>query len=142
MSIRHLTPRRRLRFFSARRELPRSELARLTQIDYAREMAFIAVRARSGGAGETLGVVRVVIDPDNIEAEFAIVVRSDLQKRGLGTLLLGKMLAFLRMRGTQTVVGDVLRDNPGMRALARSQGFAADAATSNSDALRFTLATA
>ena len=77
----------RLRFFYARRELPRSELARLTQIDYAREMAFIAVRADADGRDETLGVVRAVADPDNVEAEFAIVVRSDLKGRGLGHLL-------------------------------------------------------
>jgi hypothetical protein len=52
----------RLRFFSFRRELPRSEIARLTQIDYSREMAFIAVRARADGGEETLGVVRAVCD--------------------------------------------------------------------------------
>ncbi|HSW05004.1 acetate--CoA ligase family protein, partial [Aquabacterium sp.] len=48
----------RLRFFSVRRELPRSELARLAQIDYAREMAFIAVRSLPDGTSQTLGVVR------------------------------------------------------------------------------------
>jgi hypothetical protein len=52
--------------FSSLRELPRRELARLTQIDYAREMAFIAVREAPGQAPETLGVVRAVTDPDNL----------------------------------------------------------------------------
>src|SRR5207237_9581910 len=82
----------RLRFFSVRRELPRSELARLTQIDYAREMAFIAVRTLPDGTTETLGVVRAVCDPDNVDAEFAIIVRSDLKGRGLGRVLLRKMV--------------------------------------------------
>ena len=117
----------RLRFFYSRRELPPSELARLTQIDYAREMAFIAVR-RPGGGGkeETLGVVRAVADPDNVEAEFAIVVRSDLKGRGLGHLLLEKMIQYLGARGTERIVGVVLRENTQMRDLARSLGFFED----------------
>ncbi|HEY2190406.1 MAG TPA: bifunctional acetate--CoA ligase family protein/GNAT family N-acetyltransferase [Caldimonas sp.] len=113
----------RLRFFYSRRELPRSEIARLTQIDYAREMAFIAVRRSEGGAEETIGVVRAVADPDNVEAEFALVVRSDLKGRGLGRLLLEKMVAYLAGRGTQRVVGYVLRENLPMRELARALGF-------------------
>ncbi|HEY2925374.1 bifunctional acetate--CoA ligase family protein/GNAT family N-acetyltransferase [Piscinibacter sp.] len=127
----------RLRFFSSRRELPRSELARLTQIDYAREMAFIAVQTLPDGTAQTLGVVRAVIDPDNVDAEFAIVVRSDLKGRGLGHLLMRKMIDFLTRRGTQRMVGYVLRENEAMRELARSQGFAVDASGSDSDALRF-----
>ena len=129
----------RLRFFSARRELPRSELARLTQIDYAREMAFIAVRALDNRTTQTLGVVRAVIDPDNVDAEFAIIVRSDLKAHGLGHLLLSKMIDFLSRRGTQRLVGDVLRENEAMRELARSHGLAIDATASSSDALRFVL---
>ena len=129
----------RLRFFSARRELPRSELARLTQIDYAREMAFIAVRTLADGTVQTLGVVRAVIDPDNVDAEFAIIVRSDLKRQGLGRLLLRKMIDFLARRGTRRMIGDVLRENTAMRELARSQGLTVNAATSDADALRFVL---
>ncbi|MBC8119161.1 MAG: bifunctional acetate--CoA ligase family protein/GNAT family N-acetyltransferase [Burkholderiaceae bacterium] len=129
----------RLRFFSARRELPRSEFARLTQIDYAREMAFIAVRELLDATAQTLGVVRAVIDPDNVDAEFAIIVRSDLKSHGLGHLLLRKMIDFLSRRGTQRLVADVLRDNEAMRKLARSHGFVVDAAASDADALRFVL---
>ena len=130
----------RLRFFSSRRELPHSELARLTQIDYAREMAFIAVRNRPDGTQETLGVVRAVIDPDNVDAEFGIIVRSDLKGRKLGEVLMRKLIGFLFDRGTQRLVGDVLRENTGMRELARSVGFAIDASASHGDALRFVLA--
>ena len=129
----------RLRFFSVRRSLPRSELARLTQIDYAREMAFIAVQLLPGGLPQTLGVVRAVIDPDNVEAEFAIIVRSDIKGRGLGHLLMRKMIGFLIGRGTQRMVGAVLHENHGMRELARSNGFVVDAAGSDADALRVVL---
>jgi len=129
----------RLRFFYVRRELPRSELARLTQIDYAREMAFIAVRRGGDGQEQTLGVVRATADPDNIEAEFAIVVRSDLKGHGLGHLLLDKMIRYLRSRGTRRVVGFVLHENLAMRDLAMSNGFVVDRAGSDADALRLVL---
>ena len=113
----------RLRFFSSRRELPRSELARLTQIDYAREMAFIAVRTGPDGRPETLGVARAVCDPDNIDAEFAVTVRSDLKGQGLGQLLMDCLLDYLRAHGTERVVGLVLRDNGAMANLAQALGF-------------------
>ena len=94
--VERLQPRNfRLLFFSARRELPRSELARLTQIDYARAVAFIAVRSLPDGTAQTLGVVRVVIDPGNVEAEFEVIARSDLKGHGLGHLLMRKMIGFL-----------------------------------------------
>jgi acetyltransferase len=126
----------RLRFFYARRELPKSELARLTQIDYAREMAFIAVRQRADGSEETIGVVRGISDPDNVESEFAIVVRSDLKGNGLGQLLLAKLIRYLQAQGTQRVVGYVLRENRAMRELAQHMGFVADAKASDANALR------
>ncbi len=126
----------RLRFFSSRRELPRSELARLVQIDYAREMAFIALDAQPGAPDEILGVVRAVCDPDNVDAEFAIVVRSDLKGQGLGHLLLGKMVRYLKAHGTQRMVGDVLRDNPAMRDLMESNGFGVDTLASDGSTVR------
>jgi acetyltransferase len=130
----------RLRFFSTRRTLQRSELARLTQIDYAREMAFIAVRTRPDGSEQTLGVVRAITDPDNVEAEFAIIVLSDLKGLGLGRILMRKMIGFLSGHGTQRMVGHVLRENEQMRTLARSLGFTVDADASDMDSLRFVLA--
>lgn len=102
-------------------------------------MAFIAVRALPDGTAQTLGVVRAVVDPDNVDAEFGIIVRSDLKGHGLGHLLLRKMIDFLSRRGTQRLVGDVLRENEAMRELARSHGFAVDAAASDAEALRFVL---
>ena len=126
----------RFRFFNARRELAHSELARLTQIDYAREMAFVAVRPGADG-NETLGVARAAIDPDNLEAEFAIVVRSDLQGRGLGRLLMDKLIAYQAAQGTQRLVGLVLHDNVGMRAFMQRLGF--EQHGGDSDALRLVL---
>jgi acetyltransferase len=127
----------RLRFFSSRRELPRSELARLTQIDYEREMAFIA-EFEEGGRKETLGVARAVCDPDNVDAEFAVIVRSDLKGRGLGRLLMDALIRHLTARGTQQMVGFVLRENAAMQDLARSLGFMAGGPADEGDALRYT----
>jgi acetyltransferase len=109
----------RMRFFQAPHRLSHDELARMTQIDYDREMAFIAVDA----AQHTLGVGRLVRDPDNVEAEFALLVRSDLQRRGLGRLLMQTLLDHAAAQGTQRVVGDVLRENHGMLGLMRVMGF-------------------
>ena len=125
----------RLRFFSSRRELPRSELARLTQIDYAREMAFIAVRTAADGTLHTLGVVRAVTDPDNVDAEFAIIVRSDLKAQGLGQLLLRKMIFYLSSRGTCRMVGRVMKENRSMLELTHSNGFETDPANTDADAI-------
>ena len=73
----------RLRFFLARREVPHSELARYSQIDYDREMTFVALRPDDAAEG-LLGEARAVCDPDNQRAEFAIQVATHCQRRGLG----------------------------------------------------------
>ncbi len=129
----------RLRVFYSRRSIEHSELARLTQIDYAREMAFIATRPAEGGSEETLGVVRVSIDPDNHDAEFGVMVRSDLIGGGLGHKLMKKMIDHLVSRSTRRMVGIVLRQNAGMLKLARSLGFQESTVPSDPDdrSLRF-----
>ena len=113
----------RMRVFYSRRSIERSELARLVQIDYAREMAFIALAADADGQMQTLGVVRAVTDPDNVEAEFGLIVRSNLKGSGLGLLLLQKMITYLRSQGTQRLVATVLDYNERMLGLARQLGF-------------------
>ena len=115
----------RMRIFSSRRSIARSELARLVQIDYERETAIVAVATGPDGAEETLGAVRAVADPDNIDAEFGVVVRSDLKGKGLGLLLMQKLIGTLRAQGTQQVVGSVLAHNHAMLAMARRLGFMA-----------------
>jgi len=128
----------RMRFFSSRRQLPRSELARLVQIDYAREMALVAVGRAADGGDEILGVVRAVRDPDNLEAEFAILVRTDLKAHGLGRLLMDAIVDYQRGQGTRRLVGDVLADNAAMRALMDDCGFALDLHGIEPGAVRYT----
>ncbi|KND56773.1 Protein acetyltransferase [Candidatus Paraburkholderia schumanniana] len=113
----------RLRFFGAVRSFDHSQLARMTQIDYDREMALIVTRANGEGAGETLGVARAIADPDNETAEFAVAARSDMKGRGLGSLLLSRIIDYEKQRGTRWLVGEALRENAGMIALARNSGF-------------------
>jgi acetyltransferase len=111
-----------LRFFRVVRSFSRSELARFTQIDYDREMAIVAVSA-SGPAAGTLGVVRVISDPDGISAEFAILVRSDVSGKGLGRLLMDKMVAYCEARRIARITGEVLSANARMLGLSRACGF-------------------
>jgi acetyltransferase len=110
------------RFFGALRELPHSQLARFTQIDYDREMALVAIDADN----ELLGEVRTVTDPDNEQAEFGILVRSGAQGKGLGHALLEKMIRYCRARGTRELFGDVLPTNSRMLALAENLHFQRD----------------
>jgi acetyltransferase len=111
-----------MRVFYSRRSIERSELARLTQIDYERELAFIATHTLPAGE-ETLAVVRAVIDPDNVDAEFGIVVRSDLKGGGLGVVLMHKLIRHLRAHGTRRLVATVLAENTRMLELAHDLGF-------------------
>lgn len=116
----HASPQdMRLRFFLARREVPHSELARYSQIDYDREMTFVALAPD----GEMAGEVRAVCDPDNERAEFAIQVAGPWQGKGLGFALLRKLIAHMRARGTGELWGQCLPENAGMASLARKLGF-------------------
>ncbi|HEX8907849.1 MAG TPA: bifunctional acetate--CoA ligase family protein/GNAT family N-acetyltransferase [Anaeromyxobacteraceae bacterium] len=107
------------RFFHYVRSMPHTQLARLTQVDYDREMAFVATRRTPEGEPETIGVVRTVADPDNQAAELSIAVRTDLKRRGLGTHLLRKAIDYCRSRGTKELAGAVLAGNESMLQLAR-----------------------
>jgi acetyltransferase len=113
----------RHRVFMRARDLSPTQFGRLTQIDYDREMAFVAV-AEEGGSAKTLGVVRAIADPDNRVAAFAIIVRSDLKGKGLGSILLAKMIAYCASRGTCAIEGEALAGNARVLALARRYGFA------------------
>jgi acetyltransferase len=112
----------RLRFFAARREVPLTELARYSQIDYDREMTLVAVSA-DGLSPELLGEVRAMCDPDRLRAEFAIQVTTDWQGRGLGRALLAKMITHLAAQGVGSVEGTCMAENRSMIELARSLGF-------------------
>jgi acetyltransferase len=113
----------RYRMFVRVRELQPAQLARFTQIDYDREMAFIATRTGPGGQPETLAVSRVVADPDNMSAEFAVTVRSDLKGKGLGVMLMNKLIAYCGARGTREIVGEALPQNAPVIGLVKKLGF-------------------
>lgn len=111
------------RFFRAVNNISHSQMARFTQIDYDREMAFIAIKKSSEGKDETIAVTRVVSDADNIEAEFAIIVRSDMQKKGVGNKLMSKTIEYCREHGTKRLLAHMLANNFPMQKLAKSFGF-------------------
>jgi acetyltransferase len=113
----------RLRFFNPINEMPHTEMARLTQIDYDREMAFIATAPNGNGSAETCGVVRTITDPNNEDAEFAVIVRSDIKGVGLGRVLMEKMINYCRSRGTKRMFGQVLKENTPMLSLAEQLRF-------------------
>jgi acetyltransferase len=75
----------RLRFFAPVKEFNHTLVARFTQIDYARAIAFIAIE---GSSGRMLGVVRLHTNPNNDTAEYAVLICSDLKGRVLGWLLM------------------------------------------------------
>ena len=108
----------RMRFFTLLKSLSPDMLARLTQIDYDRDMALVLFDA----AGEVASVGRFSADPDNTKAEFAILVRSDLKGRGIGRLLMERLGSYARKRGIGELFGDILADNAVMIALCRELG--------------------
>ena len=110
----------RRRFFTPRVDLSHRFLARLTQIDYAREMAFVAL---SKATGEMLGVVRLVLDPDRQTGEYGILIRSDIKGHGLGWQLMNQLIAYARAEGVAEVSGMVLAENRTMIDMARKLGF-------------------
>lgn len=121
--IRRMSPEHiRMRFFSPMKELDHGLAARLTQIDYDREMAFVAVDPAAPD-GEIWGIMRISADADLARGEYAGSVRSDLQGHGLGRLLLEEIIAYARAHGIGEVWGEVLAENAPMLALCRKLGF-------------------
>ncbi|WP_134706590.1 bifunctional acetate--CoA ligase family protein/GNAT family N-acetyltransferase [Rahnella sp. CJA17(1/100)] len=113
------------RYFSEINEFTHEDLANMTQIDYDREMAFVAIRTVNDES-EIIGVTRAVSDPDNIDAEFSVLVRSDLKGLGLGRRLLDKMIHYAAEHGLQRLTGITMPNNRGMITLARKLEFDVD----------------
>jgi acetyltransferase len=113
---------RRLRFQSALRGLTPAMLARFTQIDYDREMAFIAVDDRSGVEHE-VGVARYMLLPDAKSCEFAIVIADTWQGRGLGHRMMERIIQIARERGVEEMIGWVLTSNKPMLDMVQNLGF-------------------
>jgi acetyltransferase len=130
--VRSLTPESRyMRFASAITELPAPLLARLTLIDYDREMALVAVAsdaapaAEGGPASERIvGVSRIITNPDQASCEFSLLVADDFAGRGLGSRLMESIIEVAREKGLTEIDGLVLAQNSGMLRLMKNLGFA------------------
>jgi acetyltransferase len=115
----HMSPKDlRLRFFTAVRGLTHAVAARLSQIDYDREMALLALHG-----GVVLGVAHFFADPDRQRAEYAIAVRTDWKGRGVGYLLMNRLIDIARQCGIGELVGEVLPENWPMLQICRALGF-------------------
>jgi acetyltransferase len=121
--VRKLSPESRyFRFMDTLRELTPSMLVRFTQIDYDREMAFVATVP--GGAGEEeIGVCRYITNPDGESCEFALVIADDWHRRGLGRRLMTQLIEVAHQRGLRSMIGHVLAENRGMLSLCQGLGF-------------------
>lgn len=111
----------RLRFFAPVREFSHEFIARLTQLDYARAIALVALDPASG---DLLGAVRLHADANFDRGEYAILVRSDLKGHGLGWALMQIIIEYARWLGLKTIEGQVLRENTTMLQMCRGLGFA------------------
>jgi RimJ/RimL family protein N-acetyltransferase len=110
----------RLRFFDSIKEFSPEFIARLTQLDHSRAMAFVAIDEASA---ETLGVVRLhTVEPGDT-GEYAILLRSDLKGRGLGWALMQLMIEYARCKGLHRIEGQVLGENSVMLKMCRELGF-------------------
>jgi acetyltransferase len=119
--LRHVTSHDlRLRFFAAIKEFSHEFVARLTQLDYARAMAFVAF---DEATGEMVGAVRIHSDSIYRSGEYAILLRSDLKGRGLGWALMQLIIEYARSEGLKAISGDVLEENTTMLDLCRDLGF-------------------
>jgi acetyltransferase len=110
----------RLRFFDSIREFSHAFIARLTELDYARAMAFVAIDEASN---ETLGVVRLHCDTIHETGEYAILLRSNLKGRGLGWSLMQLIIEYARSEGLKRIFGQILQENTVMLKMCRELGF-------------------
>ena len=110
----------RLRFFDSIKEFSHPFLARLTQLDYARAMAFVAFDETSG---DILGVVRLHRGPTGNNGEYAILLRSDLKGRGLGWALMQMIIEYGKSEGLAQITGEILTENSVMLKMCRELGF-------------------
>jgi acetyltransferase len=115
--VRDLSPKAKyFRFMQTLHELTPEMLVRFTQIDYDREMAFIAVVEQQGKELE-IGVARYATNPDGNSCEFALVVDDEWQHKGIGTRLMKTLMTTAKARGFQIMEGEILADNQQMLKL-------------------------
>ena len=120
--LRHVTNQDlRLRFFAPMKEFSHAFISRLTQLDYARAMAFVAFDEVTN---ELVGVVRIHSDSIYENGEYAILLRSDLKGRGLGWTLMQLIIEYAKSEGLKRISGQVLQENSAMLNMCRELGFA------------------
>jgi acetyltransferase len=110
----------RFRFLAPRKNFPDEMLKRLTQLDYERDMAFVALEEATG---DLAGIGRLSSDPDRESAEYALLIRTDVQGQGLGFALLSRLIDYARSEGIGRIEGIVLADNRKMLDMCRAFGF-------------------
>lgn len=113
----------RLRFFQPIKELTHDMAARLTQLDYDRDMALVVTDPGVPGKAIIWGVVRISTGPDMEKAEYAIAVDRTMTGLGLGPMLLRRIIEYAKSRGIRELYGEVLRENEPMLKLNRAMGF-------------------
>src|SRR6185312_8698118 len=108
---------RYFRFFYRLAELTPAMLARFTQVDYDRELALVAVAPESDASTQPfVGVGRYVANPDQVSAEFAVVVADAWQRRGVARVLMRGLIVCAKRRGFERLSGSILRVNEPMLA--------------------------
>jgi len=99
-------------------------LQRMCFIDYDRAMALVAERHESAtGERAILGVGRLIRVHARPEAEFALLVSDQIQRQGLGTELLRRLIGVGQDEGLDRIVGDILADNDAMLNVCTELGF-------------------
>lgn len=114
----------RERFFAAAGDLPHAAAARLTQIDYDREMTFV-LTAEGAPGSELLAAARVLADPDGVAARLAIFFDPNIDERAAGHALLERVLGYARSRGLRELGADVPAEAGAMQAVYFALGFVA-----------------
>lgn len=123
------------RYRQALQELTPEMIVRFTQIDYDREMAFVAVTEDSELPSE-LGVGRYMINPDGRTAEIALVVADDCQRLGIGSKILKALMQTAKDKGITLFEAEVLTANTAMLALLKKLGFNVETIADNDEIVR------
>ncbi|GDX84565.1 acetyltransferase [Methylococcaceae bacterium] len=123
------------RFHQGLQELTPEMLVRFTQIDYDREMAFVALTEDSNMPNE-LGVGRYSVNPDGHSVEFAIVVADDCQRLGIGSKLMKTLMQTAKAKGMLSFEAEVLKDNEPTLEMVKKLGFSIEMIAGKDDVVR------
>jgi acetyltransferase len=129
----------RLRFFAPIKEFGHAFVTRLTQLDYARAMAFVAI---DESTREMIGGVRLHADANYESGEYAVLLRSDLKGRGLGWKLMELIIEYARAEGLRRIEGQVLGENTVMLRMCRELGFSVEREEGNGNIQKVVLSLA